>query len=234
MNPRQLGLICVSLVPDSIKALPATLVPIQAMADVIEIRLDGMDNPSLPPGSLQLARPILATNRPVWEGGHFAGSEEARVELLCQAIEAGARYVDIELQTEPPLRERVQHAARKHHCKVIVSHHDFIATPASAQLQDTLAQMMATGADIGKIVTTASDPLDALRILSLQQVARSSNFTLCAFAMGSAGRISRLATLFLGGFMTYAALTDAQATAPGQLTLTQLRSLITMVEASHD
>lgn len=228
MNRSQPGLICVSLVPDSIASLPETIGSIHEMADVVEIRLDGMDNPCLPPGSLQLARPILATNRPIWEGGHCAGSEEARVELLCRAIEAGARYVDIELQTEPSLRERVQQAASKHHCKVIVSHHDFITTPTSEQLQDTLAQMMATGADIGKIVTTASDPLDALRILAVQQVASAHNFTLCAFAMGSAGRISRLATLFLGGFMTYAALTDAQATAPGQLTLTQLRSLTTL------
>ena len=226
MNACQPGLVCVSLAPESVAGLAETIDTIQESADVVELRLDGMRDQRLAQGSLQLARPILATNRPVWEGGQFTGSEEERITLLCQAIAAGARYADIELRTEPTLRERVLQMARSHQCQVVISHHDFAMTPRSEHLQDTLNQMMASGAGIGKIVTTAADTQDALRVLALQGIARAHNFPLCAFAMGAAGRISRFATLYLGGFMTYAALTEAQATAPGQLTLAHLRALM--------
>jgi 3-dehydroquinate dehydratase-1/3-dehydroquinate dehydratase/shikimate dehydrogenase len=48
--------------------------------------------------------------------------------------------------------------------------------------------------------------------------------------MGEAGRITRLATLYLGGTMTYASLDENQATAPGQMTVRHLHSLLTLFE----
>ena len=56
------------------------------------------------------------------------------------------------------------------------------------------------------------------------------NTRLTQLAMGEPGRITRLATLYLGATMTYAALDKHQATAPGQLSVTHLRSLITLFE----
>ena len=44
--------------------------------------------------------------------------------------------------------------------------------------------------------------------------------------MGEEGKLSRIITLLLGGFMTYAALDKQQATAPGQLTVKQLKEAI--------
>jgi len=90
--------------------------------------------------------------------------------------------------------------------------------------------MIDSGADIGKIVTTAVSPEDALRILSLQEAAMAASFPLSAFAMGAHGAISRLATLYLGGFMTYAALSPEQATAPGQITVQNLHALLSLLE----
>ena len=48
--------------------------------------------------------------------------------------------------------------------------------------------------------------------------------------MGAHGAISRLATLSLGGFMTYAALSPEQATAPGQITVQNLHALLSLLE----
>jgi 3-dehydroquinate dehydratase len=47
--------------------------------------------------------------------------------------------------------------------------------------------------------------------------------------MGEAGRLSRIATILLGGFMTYAALDATQATAPGQLTIQELKSSLSVL-----
>ena len=204
--------------------------PVQSLADVVEIRLDAMLEARIDPCVAALDLPLLVTNRPQWEGGHFADSEDDRVDQLCAAVRAGARYADIELRTDAALRSRLIDVARDCSARVIVSSHDFTGTPPAAALQATLQQMVASGAHMGKIVTTATNADEALRVLALQQEAGRLGFPLSAFAMGEPGRITRLATLYLGGAMTYAALDEHQATAPGQLSVAHLRSLITLFE----
>ena len=85
--------------------------------------------------------------------------------------------------------------------------------------------MAASGADVGKIVTTAHGFSDVLRVLHLQLLAEQENFPLAAFCMGEDGRISRAATLELGGVLTYAAADQASATAPGQLTVEAIKKI---------
>ena len=228
------GLICVSVAATDAVSVHAAVTPVLDLVDVIEIRLDGMADPRIDRCLSTLHTPILVTNRPHWEGGQWQGGEQERVDLLCQALHAGARYVDIELHAAPILRQQVMDEAAKVGAQVIISHHDFTATPASAHLQHTLAQMMASGADIGKIVVTALGSGACLRILALQEQAMAAAFPLCAFAMVAAGAISRLATLYLGGFMSYAALSPEMATAPGQLSVRELHALRRILERDSD
>lgn len=230
----QRGLICVSVAAPDAVAVLAAVAPVLELVDVVEIRLDCMIDPRIDSCITTLNKPVLVTNRPHWEGGQWQGSEQARVDLLCQALGWGARYVDIELQAASDLREQVRVAATKSGARMIISNHDFQATPASDHLNHTLEQMMASGADIGKIVVTASGPGDSLRILALQEQAMTAGFPLCAFAMGAAGAISRLATLYLGGFMSYAALSPELATAPGQLSVQELHDLLRILERDRD
>jgi 3-dehydroquinate dehydratase-1/3-dehydroquinate dehydratase/shikimate dehydrogenase len=225
------GLICVSVMAEEPAGILAAATPLAELADVVEIRLDGLSEPRLGNWITTIPKPVLATNRPVWEGGRFTGSEEERIEGLCAALRFGVRYVDIELRTGMALRARVLHEARLHGTQVIVSSHDFEHTPPTEHLRATLKEMVASGADIGKIVTTAASPADALRVLALQQEAMAAGFPLSAFAMGAAGTISRLATLYLGGFMTYAAPAPEQATAPGQITVRDLHALLRLLDA---
>ncbi|WP_319587738.1 type I 3-dehydroquinate dehydratase [uncultured Desulfobulbus sp.] len=224
------GLICASVMAGESTDILAAVSSVAALADVIEIRLDGLRDPRIASCIASLPKPVLVTNRPTWEGGRFTGSEKERIDLLCQALQWGARYVDIELLAAPDLRARIQRKAKKHGAQVIISNHDFQGTPNAEHLRATLQQMTSSGADIGKIVTTAASPEDALRILSLQEVAMAAHFPLSAFAMGAHGAISRLATLYLGGFMTYAALSPEQATAPGQITVQNLYTLLSLLE----
>jgi len=226
------GLICVSVMAEDTTAIMAAVSPVLFLADVIEIRLDGMHAPRIDDCITALPKPVLVTNRPAWEGGRFSGSERERIDLLEAAVRGGASYVDIELRTAPDLRTRIMAAARQCGTKVIISSHDFEETPTTAHLSAILASMIASGADVGKIVTTAASPGDALRVLALLQEAMAATFPLSAFAMGAAGTISRLATLYLGGFMTYAALSKEQATAPGQITVHALHSLLDLLEST--
>jgi 3-dehydroquinate dehydratase-1 len=73
-----------------------------------------------------------------------------------------------------------------------------------------------------KIVTTAINIIDALRILDLYENAAESN--LIAFSMGEAGIISRIMCTIIGRSpFTYAAL--EKSIAPGQLTIKQMRNI---------
>jgi 3-dehydroquinate dehydratase-1/3-dehydroquinate dehydratase/shikimate dehydrogenase len=223
-------MLCASIAARDADAVLEAAASVLHLIDVVELRLDCMANPRVKEAIIGLGKPVLVTNRPHWEGGQWHGSEQDRIALLCQALDWGAQYVDIELLAAREIREQVLEQATRVGARVIVSSHDFEGTPARAVLEERFTHMVATGADIGKIVVTAKRPEDSLRILALQEKALAANFPLSAFAMGSAGAISRLATLYLGGFMTYAALSPEQATAPGQLSVQELHAMLPFFE----
>lgn len=218
------GRICVSIARQDIGNAIQAAQKVQALADVIEIRLDSLTTPAIEPFLQAIDVPLLFTNRPAWEGGHYNGPEENRLALLMQAVQCRATYVDIELQSGQPAAARLGEAARKNSTQIIISWHNFSSTPDQAELADILSRQQDSGAHIGKIVTMAHDFRDVLRVLQLQEAAHRKEFPLIAFCMGRAGMISRLATLELGGFMTYAAPDAGEATAPGQLAVADLRS----------
>jgi 3-dehydroquinate dehydratase-1 len=135
--------------------------------------------------------------------------------------------VDLELKTAPELRAELLDVLLQHsQTALIVSWHDFSGTPSSGELEEILQQQIESGAHIGKIVTTANDYKDVLRILNLQAIAAENNFPLIAFCMGPIGKISRLATIKLGGYMTYAAPDGGDETAPGQIPVSVISEML--------
>jgi 3-dehydroquinate dehydratase-1 len=196
-------------------------------ADIIEIRLDCLSNPAVEPFVKGLSKPLLFTNRPEWEGGSYKGAEAERIGLLLKAIRNNCALVDLELQTGNELRAELLDVLIKHpQTGLIISWHDFSSTPSSDELGDILQQQMESGAHVGKIVTMANDYEDVLRVLNLQAIAVENNFPLIAFCMGRMGMISRLATLKLGGYMTYAAPDGGDETAPGQMPVSLIREML--------
>ncbi len=223
-NPQKKdGKICVSIAASTVTE--ALKIARTVTTDVLEIRLDSLVKAAIRPFFDTLKTPLLFTNRPVWEGGNFKGEESARLTLLEEAVQAGAAYVDIELRTLPSRREQIINSA-KEKTKTIVSWHDFDTTPENPELSAIVQEMEASGATIGKLVTTAHNFQDVLRVLYLQIEAAKINFPLIAFCMGKPGMISRIATLKLGGYMTYAAPEAGQGTAPGQLPAEKLRRIL--------
>ncbi len=224
------GKICVALTGKDAAEISAMAQPVLYDVDVIEIRLDGMADPDVAKCCTLLRKPLLYTNRPTWEGGAFSGSEEERIRPLLKAVELNAAYIDFELRAAKDLRTDLLKAMQSSTCRMILSCHDFEITPTANELAKILDHMIDSGAHIGKIITTAHTPDDVLRVLQLQEKARAARFPLSCFCMGKAGKISRLATLYLGGYMSYACLNDEQATASGQLSVVQMCELISTLE----
>jgi len=65
-------------------------------ADLIELRLDTVSDPSVEGALAGRTRPAIVTCRPAWEGGEFRGSENERKQILADALSRGAEYVDLE------------------------------------------------------------------------------------------------------------------------------------------
>ncbi|MBU0676362.1 MAG: type I 3-dehydroquinate dehydratase [Proteobacteria bacterium] len=225
------GKICISIATASVAEALATATAVQDRADLLEIRLDSLDAPEIAPFLSQLSTPVLFTCRPAWEGGFFQGTEDQRLHLLSQAIEAGAPYIDLELNTDEEARTKILSKAHETSTKVIISWHDFKTTPSSQGLASILQKQYRSGADIGKIVTMANSPHDMLRVFDLYPLAAEMGFPLCAFSMGNKGVISRLTALELGGYMTYGAPEPGKQAAPGQLSIDQMRTILEIFHA---
>lgn len=221
--------ICLSIAEPSLSGALAAARRLEEQADVIEIRLDLLDRPEVAPFLTGIKTPLLFTNRAQWEGGNWQGPEDERVGLLVEAVQGGAAYVDIELLAPEESRRLVIGAAADSPAQVIISWHNFSDTPADEVLADIFNRQRHSGADIGKMVTMAHEYSDSLRVLGLQLLAAREHFPLAAFCMGQAGKISRAATLELGGVLTYAAADRESCTAPGQLTVAELRTIQELV-----
>lgn len=240
--------LCVSIARPTTAAVLGAAADAARLADMVEVRLDALSDRTTTLAAVNtllpaITTPLLFTNRPAWEGGAAQGPEEQRLAPLLAALADGRAWVDIELRTAPELRRQVIAAARRATTagarltraagnagdgRVIVSWHNFDTTPDAATLNTILREQYDSGADVGKIVTMAGSDRDVLRVLALQEQAAELDFPLIAFCMGEIGRISRLASCHLGGYMTYAAEAagaGGTATAPGQLPATVLREM---------
>ena len=224
-------MICVSIAEESLDKALEVASGVQGLADLIEVRLDVLAEPRAEEFIRSINKPLLFTCRPEWEGGKYSGSEDERIKILRKALDDGAAYVDVELRTERSARQELIESARNKGVKSIVSWHDFKTTASKNALESVVQEIYQTGAAIGKLVTMARDYQDVLRVLELQVLAHEVGLPLCAFCMGEAGMISRVATMKMGGHITYAAPDGGQAAAPGQLPVSKLVKIRELLNA---
>ena len=147
-------------------------------------------------------------------------AEELAENQLLKAIEAGAKYVDLEVEAPPMMGRKIRQACQEYGTMLIRSFHDFEGTPPEASLLSLLEKGRRFGGEVVKIVTTATCKADADRVMALYREAEPG--TLVAFCMGPEGRESRLEALKQGAPFTYACLTAEEATAPGQWTAAEM------------
>jgi 3-dehydroquinate dehydratase/shikimate dehydrogenase len=178
-------------------------------ADLVELRLDTVADPSAAAALEGRRLPVILTCRPEWEGGHFRGSEEERYRLLQDAQELGAEYVDVEWNAG--FTGIVQARGGR---GVVLSMHDFQGLPPD--LPARARAMRATGAEVIKVAVMAARLTDNLALRSLSAPSQDD---LVVIAMGDAGVPSRVLASRFGSRWTYV----GNGVAPGQLPLAQLR-----------
>jgi len=217
--------ICIALgFPDIDKLLQHAQREIDEGERFLEFRLDYLPDPWRGAEAIRsfLAQypdvTILATCRRHQNRGKFNGSIEDQIRVLDAAIDAGAKAVDMEVESAESVGVKLE-GLRGRTCFVL-SYHNFETTPA---MEPVLRRMMKVPADAYKIVTTARKPSDIQRVLSLAK--SHPKAPLILLAMGEIGFPTRVLSTSLGGLYTYAAPASADGTASGQMCAKLLRNL---------
>jgi 3-dehydroquinate dehydratase/shikimate dehydrogenase len=160
---------------------------------------------------------LLATCRRHQNHGRFNGSIEEQFRILSAAIAAGARAVDVEIESAENALARMDLLSE---AQVVVSYHNFEGTPS---LDPVMRRMLRVPAAAYKVVTTARKPSDNLKILALLKT--HCKVPLVVLAMSEVGFPTRVLCTVLGGAFTYASPTTTEGTAAGQVSSRTLHNL---------
>jgi 3-dehydroquinate dehydratase / shikimate dehydrogenase len=232
--------LCVPVCVRRAEELHAAVARAAELADVIELRLDCLaDDAQLAAARTEIdallatrIRPFILTFRATEQGGRRTLDESARVRFWQQCRRAWTNdaprpdYVDIELELLEAHGDAIWPAGQSDDTEapvLICSHHDFASAPAD--LLPLYERMTRTPAHILKIAVRATDATNCLPLFRLLAHARREGRALIAIAMGAHGLYTRVLAPAHGALFTYGALDAAHATAPGQITATELRDL---------
>jgi len=226
MNTSNPARVCVPVCEKDLNALQNACARAIEWADVVELRLDCLD--AEPEDLAQvlnnIPRPVILTLRPSEQGGHRNLTRAAREAFWkVQATPGEAVWWDVEGD--------LAHDLSPAWSRTIVSHHDFAGVPQDLdQIYERLAQAPAR---VLKIAVQANEIVDCIPVFRLIDRARRENREIIAIAMGNAGVATRILGPSRGSFLTYGALDDDSATAPGQVNARKLRSLYN-IDAIND
>jgi 3-dehydroquinate dehydratase-1 len=171
--------------------------------------------------------PVLLTRRKESEGGQpLTIGEPAVVAMYAAACEAECvELIDYELSNDPKDIAMLRAVSKKKGIGMILSFHDFQATPDAATLDDRFLAARKLGADAGKVAVMPADERDVLALLAATSRARAMmDIPLISVSMGSVGALSRIAGWNYGSAATFAV--GGSRSAPGQMAIEELRAAL--------
>ena len=237
--------ICVPLTGATLEELrveAAAVTP--AVADLVELRIDrflAVRDPDAVRGAVAVVRatldtalPLLFTFRTAAEGGGADLAPAAYRDLLRAAVALdGVAAVDLQMALPSDVISAVVAAARAAGTPVVMSFHDFRATPSRQEILDRLVRQQELGADVVKLACMPSAPEDVLTLLSAtsEYASRPDARPAITMAMGPLGVVSRLAGEPFGSSLTFG--TVGAASAPGQVDAGALRAALELIHAAQ-
>jgi 3-dehydroquinate dehydratase/shikimate dehydrogenase len=184
-------------------------------ADLVELRLDTVSDPDAAGAVAGRRLPVIVTCRPTWEGGAFAGSEDARKRLLAEALTAGAEYVDLEARAG--FDDLIATTGGK---RIVLSAHDFDGLPLD--LETRVRAMQRTGAEVVKVAVTVARLSDCATLHDI--AARLGDGDgLVLIGMGDCGAVTRVLPSRFRSRWSYAGLLAGVGQLTPETLLTELR-----------
>ena len=228
--------------PDLKQAKRQIKAAVAAGAEMLELRTDYLENLSVDLVKSLIAEakkatsrelPIIVTCRDRRQGGAREYSTRLRVDVLSSTVGAGAEFIDFEyenfLTTEN--QEKIELAlSESSKARLILSVHNFEGKFNNiGKLHRHILTLYP--AAIVKLVYTANHINDCFEAFDLLHRTSGERIIFC---MGEAGLISRIIAKKLNSFVTYASVDEKSATAPGQLTIEQLKTIYRWASINQD
>lgn len=230
--------ICVPLNEKSSALLAAASAKVGDVADLIELRLDGLESDELAGSRTSLndlvnniRHALIITFRSQAQGGYRAITEAERLSFWKNHRDLKATFFDIEKDLVAELTA-LDPGDQPDWSRVICSHHDFNGVPKN--FEAIYDQMAFTPARIVKLAVKANEIVDCLEIFKLLERAQREQREIIAIAMGEAGVLTRILGPSRGSFLTYGASELERATAPGQLLASELKSIYRIDQINAD
>jgi 3-dehydroquinate dehydratase type I len=150
-------------------------------------------------------------------------STDMRFEIL-QTLSRKQVLVDLDISSQ--VEEITKLQAERVALKTILSYHNYQLTPSDTELRSITARIAGWGAYITKISTFCTMQRDALRLLSLLIDLREAGRRCTVLGMGKHGVITRVFGPQWGNEISFAPIEGGQRSAPGQLPLEKLDSIM--------
>jgi 3-dehydroquinate dehydratase-1 len=175
--------------------------------------------------------PVLLTRRRSDEGGQPVQIGEAAVVAMYKAACAAqcVEMIDYELSNRREDIETLRTISKASGIGMILSFHDFLATPEVAVLEGKFIAARRLGADVGKVAVMPNNERDVLGLLAATSRAREAlDIPLISMSMGGIGSFSRIAGWIYGSAASFAI--GRACSAPGQIAIEDLRAVLSIMQ----
>ncbi len=172
---------------------------------------------------LSRSHDLLVTCRPTRDRGAYDGPEKKRLSFLQRALDAGAKAIDIEWDSD---RSAIVTLA-KHYGpnRLVASSHIWqpVGPEDAAGLEHRIRDMADLPVETIKLAAAITDTADVALFMDMHK--RVPDRLLVVIPMGPTGQIGRIKPEALHSAWTYVAATPEGRTAPGQINLDQAKFL---------
>lgn len=175
--------------------------------------------------------PLLFTRRSSREGGERIPLSEAQVIELYRAVCETRRVdlLDFEMANDHQDIITVREFTHAYDVKLVMSFHDFHATPTLEQLTQRFGQGDMHDADVIKIAVMPHSMEDVLTLMTATlQASRALSVPVVSMAMGRLGAVTRLCGWAFGSAMTFAV--GEASSAPGQMPIADVAAAIEILQ----
>jgi 3-dehydroquinate dehydratase / shikimate dehydrogenase len=215
-------MIIASIVGPGYREAIRQIAQVSGAADMLELRFDLIGPKDLKRVVAGAAgRPLIATCRPVRQGGTFSGSEKERLEVLREAVRCGVSYIDIEVDVIAANRHDFNELSPS--LKVVCSHH--LMPGERINVRGEFRRLTRYAPDVVKFAYHASDSHACRFVFEFLDLARAEGIRAIAIAMGPAGEATRILYRKFGGWATFASSGGGKESAPGQLSAADLKNV---------
>ena len=175
---------------------------------------------------------LLSTFRTSKEGGEQSATNAQYVTLNKAIIHTHLTdLLDVECFTGDLEVKEIVEYAHQNNVYIVMSNHDFKATPSYDEIVRRLTLMDQMGADIPKIALMPQTKKDVLNVLlATDTVANTIHKPLITMSMSAKGVVSRLVGESFGSCLTFGAAKVASA--PGQINAKDLKVVLDIIHNS--